>query len=171
VIIQAWAGFSTATAGAGAALAGLIIVAMSVNIKTILGINGMTARAATTIAGLVLIVVVSCAALIPFQSWPALSLETAVSATAVLLLAARSTWVMMRAADERAAASTARGPSPAGMALRSLLGIVPVALLCAGGVMTGFAARPGLDLIASGILTALAASSTNAWVLLVEILR
>jgi hypothetical protein len=47
VIIQQRAGYFTATAGAGAALAGLIIVAISVNIKTILGISGMTARAAT----------------------------------------------------------------------------------------------------------------------------
>jgi hypothetical protein len=168
MIIKARAGFFTTTAGAGA---GLIIVAMSVNINTIPGISGMTARAATTIAGLVLTVVVSCAALIPLQTRPALSLETAVSAAAVLVLVARSTWIMMRAAGERAEAGAARGPSPADTALRSLLGIVPVALLCAGGVMTGFAARPGLDLIASGILTGLAASSTNAWVLLVEILR
>jgi hypothetical protein len=64
---------------------------MPVNIKTILGISVMTARAATTTAGLVLIVVVSCAALIPFQSRPVLSLETALSAAAVLVLAARST--------------------------------------------------------------------------------
>jgi hypothetical protein len=171
VIIQQRAGVFTATAGAGAALAGLIIVAMSVNIKTIRGISGMTARAATTIAGLVLLVVVSCAALIPFQSRPALSIETALSAAAVLVLAARSTRVMMRAAAERAQARTARDAGPAGTALRRLLGVIPIALLCAGGVMTGFAARPGLDLIASGILTGLAASSTNAWALLVEILR
>jgi hypothetical protein len=39
------------------------------------------------------------------------------------------------------------------------------------GLTTGFAARPGLDLIAAGIHTGLAASSTNAWVLLVETLR
>ena len=76
MIIQQRAGFFTATAGAGPALAGLIIVAISVNIKTILGISGMTARAATTIVGLALIVVVSRAALIPFQPRPVLPAGT-----------------------------------------------------------------------------------------------
>jgi hypothetical protein len=93
VIIQQRAGFFTATAGPGAALAGLIIVAISVNIKTILGISGMTARTATTIVGPALIVVVSRAALIPFQPRPVLSLETAVSAAAVLVLTSTNAWV------------------------------------------------------------------------------
>jgi hypothetical protein len=93
VIIQQRAGFFTATAGAGAALAGLIIVAIPVSIKTILGISGMTARAATTTAGPALIVAVSRAALIPFQHRPVLSLETAVSAAAVLVLTSTNAWV------------------------------------------------------------------------------
>ena len=67
-------------------------MAISVNIKTILGISGMTARAATTIVGLALIVV-SRAALIPFQPRPVLSLETAVSAAAVPALTSTTAWV------------------------------------------------------------------------------
>jgi modulator of FtsH protease len=51
-----WNDLFVASAGAGAALAGLIIVAMSVNIATMF--PTMTSRGATAVAGLVLIVLV-----------------------------------------------------------------------------------------------------------------
>jgi hypothetical protein len=53
-MLDGWSEFFVATAGAAAALAGLIIVAMSVNIQTILNIPSMTSRAAATIASLIL---------------------------------------------------------------------------------------------------------------------
>jgi hypothetical protein len=56
-MFEGWGEFLVATAGAAAALAGLIIVAMSVHIKTILNIPGMTFRAAAPIASLILSVV------------------------------------------------------------------------------------------------------------------
>jgi len=43
-----WGGFLAASAGAAAALTGLIIVAMSVNIGTIITIPGMTYRHTTS---------------------------------------------------------------------------------------------------------------------------
>lgn len=49
--IAEWNDLFVATAGAGATLAGLIIVAMSVNIATIITFPAMTSRGATAVAG------------------------------------------------------------------------------------------------------------------------
>ena len=62
-----WSEFNVAVAGAGAALGGLLIVALSVNIRTIAESRGLAARAGASIAGLILGVALSCAALIPGQ--------------------------------------------------------------------------------------------------------
>jgi modulator of FtsH protease len=160
--IREWTDFFVAAAGAGAALAGLIIVAMSVNIQKILAIPGMTSRAATTIASLVLIVIVSCAGLMPFQPLTAFGLEAAASAVLALVLAVRSSKAILQAA--------APGGTVAA-ALRSLLGVLPTVLVFAGSLLACFGLSSGVAVIAAGILVCVAASSTNAWVLLVEILR
>ena len=65
---EGWSEFFLATAGAAAALAGLIIVAMTTNIRTVLSIPAMPSRAGATIASLVLIVVCTAAGLIPGQA-------------------------------------------------------------------------------------------------------
>ena len=65
---EGWSEFFLASAGAAAALAGLIIIAMTTNIRTILSIPAMPSRAGATIASLVLIVVCTAAGLIPGQA-------------------------------------------------------------------------------------------------------
>lgn len=67
IAIGEWHDFFVAMAGAGAALAGLIIVTMSVTIKEILAATTLPSRAAATIAALVLVVIVSGMILIPGQ--------------------------------------------------------------------------------------------------------
>ena len=67
-MLEGWSEFFVAAAGAAAALAGLIIVAMSVSIDDVVKIPGMTSRAATAIAMLVLVTAVALAGLIPSQS-------------------------------------------------------------------------------------------------------
>ena len=64
--LAAWTGFFTAVTSAAAALAGLLFVAVSINLKNILeGTSMLPARAAETLAVL-LFVVISCAlALVP----------------------------------------------------------------------------------------------------------
>src|SRR5580658_2028423 len=63
--IAAWGDFFTACAGASAALAGLIFVALSVNIARILQFEHLPARAAAAMGALMLILTVSLAVLAP----------------------------------------------------------------------------------------------------------
>jgi hypothetical protein len=74
--LEAWHDFYVASAGAAAALVGLIIVAMTVNISTILQMEAMPARAASTIGSLTLSVVVSVSSLIPDLPLWLLGVET-----------------------------------------------------------------------------------------------
>jgi hypothetical protein len=105
-MLAGWNEFFVATAGAAAALAGLIIVAMSVNIKTILNIPSMTSRAAATIASLILSVVSASAALIPRQALWMLGVQILVFALGTMALVIHSAVKMLRAAGPRYRAVT-----------------------------------------------------------------
>ncbi len=86
--LRPWAEFNVAMAGASAALAGLIIVAMSVNITRIVGSAGLPARAGAAIGTLTLTVASSCLPLIPDQSLRLLGIEILCGAAVVLVFAA-----------------------------------------------------------------------------------
>jgi hypothetical protein len=160
--IRDWSDLFVATAGAAAALAGLIIVAMSVNVKTILAIPGMTSRAASTIAGLTLIVVVSCAGLFPLQPTWVLGVEIAVASAVVLVVSVHS---LVRIFRDR------RDRSPVEVIGKGLLIAVPVALTLAGGLLLCASELGGLYVVGASMLLIVSAAVTNAWVLLIEILR
>jgi hypothetical protein len=60
-----WDPLFTTAAGAAAALAGLLIVAVSVNVRVVVATPVVAARAGTSVGALVLILIVSCLALVP----------------------------------------------------------------------------------------------------------
>jgi hypothetical protein len=70
-----WSDFFVAVAGASAALAGLVFVAVSINVDRILGLPGLPDRALATVMLLLSVVLVSLLALIPGQSRGALAAE------------------------------------------------------------------------------------------------
>ena len=106
-MLEHWGDFFVATAGAAAALAGLIIVAMSVNIQRIIDLPGVTSRAAVTIATLILIVISVSAALIPGQPLAMLGLEILVFAAGAMAMLIQSAVVMLRAAGQKYRTPTA----------------------------------------------------------------
>ena len=71
-----WVNFFSTAASASAALAGLVFVAISVNIQSVLKYPHLVARAGATIGALILILVASMAALAP-QSERVLGVEIA----------------------------------------------------------------------------------------------
>jgi modulator of FtsH protease len=154
-----WSDFFVASAGASAALGGLIIVAISVSVGEMIAIPGMTSRAATSIALLVLVAVVSLAGLIPHQPVLYFGLEAALSG-AVCLGFAVNTFVRLAPAN-----------SPGRTLAKGTPLAVPALLVTLGGLVIAAGAEAGLGLLAAGVLLAVAAAVVDAWVVLVEIRR
>ena len=160
--IAAWESFAVALAGVCAVLAGLVFVAVSINIGRILRVRGLAGRAGESVI-LFLSAVCQCAfVLIPHQPVAALGAEllgvglvTLAILTAIVIPAWRiptrqpRSWTITRVVSQQAAAV------PAILAGCSLLGWIP----------------GGLYWLAAGVLCAVIAATANAWVLLVEVVR
>jgi hypothetical protein len=156
-----WTDFFVAGAGASAALAGLVFVAVSINVDRILHLQGLPERALATVLLLLSVVLVSLLGLIPGQSRAALAGELLgvglVFSAVILGLTSRS----MAGRDEHRVHALSHW-------LLVGLGTVPLVL---GAVSLFAEAGGGLYWVAGGIVLATTAAVANAWVLLVEILR
>lgn len=157
-----WSEFYVATAGAAAALAGLIVVAISVTIKEILGSRSLPSRAGATISSLMLALIAASLGLIPDQPPAALGIELAVASAVAL---GPIVLVGQRMATDPAAATAVP------IVLRVLLLLIPVACTLAGGLLVAAGLRAGLSCVAAGIVLILITGMLNAWVLLVEVRR
>jgi hypothetical protein len=156
-----WTDFFVAGASASAALAGLVFVAVSINVERILRFQGLPDRALATVMLLLSVVLVSLLGLIPGQSRAALAGELLgvglVFAAVILGLTRRS----MAGRDGHRVHDLSHW-------LLVGLGTVPVVL---GAVSLFAEAGGGLYWVAAGIVLATTGAVANAWVLLVEILR
>ncbi len=158
----AWAAFFTAVTGAAAALAGLLFVAVSINLDKVLkSATMLPARAAETLAMLLFIVVSSALSLVP-QDVELLGAEILVIAVPLTLITVRNQLNFQRqhpdspllwSVSRMTASGVALVPGTiAGVSLAAHWGggfywLVPTALLGIGGAVY------------------------SAWVLLVEIVR
>ena len=166
---SAWSDLFVAAAGASAALAGLLFVAVSINIDRILSSEGLPDRALQVLLQLLALVVVSLLALAPGQAPATLGIELLVVG---LPLAVISFVLVGRALR---AGAVAEGIDAARFERAAL----PRQLIVAAGTMPFIPA--GLSMIAesggglywvlAGLVLGLIGAVLNAWVLLVEILR
>ncbi len=156
-----WTDLFVASAGATAALAGLLFVAVSINLERILGEAGLPERALETVLMLVGVLVVSIASLIPGQSAGVLGLEILVGAIALTFTVIRLPLVREDGAPQLRAWLLSR------WGIR-ILGLVPLII---GGASLMTSDGGGLYWVAAGIVFAIVGAVANAWVLLVEILR
>lgn len=158
-----WTNFFVAAAGASAALAGLAIVAISVNLTRILEFSHLPARSAATVARLILILVSAMAALIP-QPLAALGAE-------ILLFALAAWWLEIRSNRRSVRAHAQIGRPRFESLLESVVGEVQVLPFVIGAILLMANRDSGRYCIAAGVLSIFIFSTLNVWVLLVEILR
>jgi modulator of FtsH protease len=157
-----WSGFFQAELGAAAALAGLVIVAISINVSRILADPSLPGRAAETLVSPSGVLIACSFALVPHQPAWVLGLEIAATG---LVMASAPAFILFRVL--RSGTKVARG-YVAGRTILASLSCLPFivsgALICAG-------APDALYWMVPGVIVSLLATVLNAWVLLVEILR
>jgi modulator of FtsH protease len=157
-----WTDLFVATAGASAALAGLVFVAVSINLEQILSYEGLPERALETILLLIGVLVVSILGLMPGQSAVALGLEMLMLGLGLIAAVFR----LPAARDQETGDEPIRWRASR-LGVRAL-GTIPFAI---GGLSLVLEAGGGLYWVAAGVILAISGGVTNAWVLLVEILR
>ncbi|MGW9631217.1 hypothetical protein ACWGST_10970 [Agromyces sp. NPDC055520] len=160
--LDGWSEFNVAMVGATAALAGLLIVAMSVNITEIMRSVTIPPRAAASIAALVLAITAGALGLIPGQPVTVYGVEVLVSALLAGAFQVHAIRVVMR--EDRA--------STMERVLKSVAGMLPIAGFLAGAVLVlAGVVQAGLIAMAIGSVLAVIAALLMAWVVLVEVLR
>lgn len=156
-----WSEFFVAMAGATAALAGLIIVGMSVNIEKILQSRSIPARAAAAIGALTLAVATSCLGLVPSQPVWLFGLEVLAGAVAL--------WALWAATLRAVLADAAPGRPAAPRYV--IAAVAPVLFSAAGGLLLAGSTAAGLGWLAAASVVSIVAGVLFAWIALVEILR
>jgi len=159
--IAEWKDLFVAAAGASAALAGLVFVAVSINLESIIKGKGLPERALVTLMLLVGVLIVSLFGLVPNQSEESLGTEL-LALTGILSIAIGVFTVRSFPSGEMQLSWYVSRFVPV------LFGTVPY-VVGAAILIGGNAA--GLDWIFAGMIGAIIAAVMNAWVLLVEILR
>jgi hypothetical protein len=156
-----WHDLFVAVAGASAALAGLLFVAISINLRLILSAPVLPVRAASALGALILALVVSILILVPGQSRTVLGAE--------LLVCAVPTWLATTYGYVRAG----RAEQQSRFEYGSDLGIAQLAVvpIIGAGVSLLAGAGGGLYWLVPALIFAFVSAAVKGWVLLVEIMR
>ncbi len=159
--ISEWSDLFVASAGATAALAGLVFVAISINIERILKLEGVAELGLITLILLVGVLIVSLFGLIPDQGSESFGYEvlalSVVSSAAVAFLVKRSL--------------AGVGPGEGRLTSRLVLPMFGTVPYLVGAVLLLAGTDSGMYWVFAGMIGAIIAAVMNAWVLLVEILR
>jgi hypothetical protein len=155
-----WTDFFVAEAGAAAALAGLAVVAISINVGKILGAARLVARAALSVAMFVNVLMIATFGLIPGVDEATLG--------ALVLIPAGVTWIGAIRMIIRYGFDPDRRLKSLGVYVLWHVALIPILI---GAVLLIVDAPSGMYWISAGIAACFLVGLLNAWVLLVEILR
>jgi hypothetical protein len=155
-----WGNFFVAEAGAAAGLAGLLFVAISINLARILAFPQLPGRAAEALISILSVLAVASCGLIPGQGLRALGVEAFASGLFVVLAASKL----------QIGARKHRNPQdrPVVRVATAQLPALPYAI---GGAILLLGQANGVYWLAAGAMASLAGGVVSAWVLLVEIQR
>jgi modulator of FtsH protease len=157
-----WGLAFTATAGAAAALTGLLFVALSINLRQIVSNPGLVARAIEVLIVLTAALILSTLLLMPHQPSGAAGIEILVIAVAVSAVVG---WIQLRT-DRKAL-----GISGFAFASRVVGAHAGPAFLFVGAISLLAETGGGLYWVVPALLAMISVSIVGAWVMLVEILR
>jgi modulator of FtsH protease len=162
-----WESFALAHVGASAALLGLVFVVISINLRDIVGSGPLVHRAGEAVVLLGGVLAVATVVLIPGQRKDLLSAEL------ILLAGGLFAVILFLQRDAVAQAVDPDRPAPprVSLAIRRVLGLGTAVLIALAGITLAAEAGGGLYWLPAAILAAYAGSLTNAWILIIEILR
>jgi len=157
-----WANFFVAEVGASAALTGLLVVAISINLTRILAIAQLPGRAAEGLIVLVGAFVLSSVALVPDQPSAVFAAEVLAIGLLMLLLPLSIQLPSWKAAE---------GVSLTKQYIRLIVNVIAGLPVIVAGALLVMGSGAALHWVAAGIIISLVTAVWNAWVLLIEILR
>ena len=161
--MEEWSEFYVATVGAAGALAGLVVVAISINVSRILDFAGLPALAAHTVATAGIALVIGSFGLFPHQPIFAFGVEALLGGLSVGAFGLRRTlvsWAARRPGDPLIWRIS--------VATTGVLSSLPYVV---GGISLVLGNEAGLYWVAVGVILGLVVTLQNGWVLLIEILR
>jgi hypothetical protein len=156
-----WHDLFAAVASASAALAGLLFVAISINLRQILAVPALPVRAATSLGALVLALVVSILILVPGQSRTVLGAELLVCGVPAWL-ATTYGYVRFGRAEQQS-----RFQYGSDLAIAQLA-VVPIVW---AGVSLVAGVGGGLYWLVPALIFVFISAAVKGWVLLVEVMR
>jgi modulator of FtsH protease len=158
--MEGWSEFYLAEVGAAAALAGLLVVAMSINIEKIMAAPTLPTRAAQPLVIVGSALALASLALFPGQSTALFGWEAVAAGAIVALSAIRTMWVTRHTND-----------GMIGILFTLVFAVLTALPPIVGGSLLIGGAQSGLYWIGAAIIVWFAATLLSGWALLVEILR
>jgi hypothetical protein len=159
-VVLPWHDFFVAQVGASAALAGLLFVAISINLTRILEFPSLPSRAVEALLSLLSVLVISTFGLIPGQSLRAYGFEFVATGAVLWLVQTISMVRVWKIAHPRSRS-----------AVRVIANQLPALLFAASGVLLFLGHENGMYWLAPGVLLSFTAGLFGAWILLIEIQR
>ncbi len=159
--LQSWVAFLAAVVGAGTALAGLIFVALSINLDRLLHLPNLAARAGETLATLILAVIGAALGLLP-QHVEAYGIE--------LIALTVPVWLTTLALQIRQGPDSDDDPTWWFASRVAVTQSVALPFIVTG-ISLVVGTGGGIFWLAGGALAAVAGAVYNGWILLVEVVR
>jgi modulator of FtsH protease len=161
-MMEGWHDFAVAQAGASAALAGLIFVGISINLQELMRFPAVLLRAASALALLLSVLVISSLVLVPDQSTRTLGFE--------LLGVGIASWSFVTTASIRSLRKIER-QYQANALLTTLFRQVATVPVPIGAILLIAGHDAGMYWVLVAIIAVFVVTITEAWVILVEIMR